>query len=251
MVLPFLASKPGTRKQPRRVSSQQPPRDQKLHHINAPQRMWFCRPIPSGGFSNQRTPRSAGLCLPPLVGRPVFTGPLGTVRTRYTITLEVVNPCAPRRLHARHEDERIRSVANLSFMASPHSTLDGTIGFITDLRLPSVVATVDSALRVWAWLRQARATECRGAVGPSCRGGSSGQPECALPEPGTRARRYPEVRNRNRCSCVFNSDGFRRTVSGLRPTSLVLAVSRKFRGWSRTTRGRGLFVGRTGDGVGR
>jgi hypothetical protein len=57
----FLIEEGRHEKQSRRVSSQQPPRDQELHHINAPQRMWFCRPIPSGDASNQRTPRSAGL----------------------------------------------------------------------------------------------------------------------------------------------------------------------------------------------
>jgi len=115
----------------------------------------------------------------------------------------------------------------------------------------AVIANVESALRVQALLLQRCTTECRGAFGPSCRGGSSRKLECALPDPGSRARRYPEVRNRNRCSCVFNSDGFRRTTSGLRSAGLVQAVSRKFRGWSRTARGRGLFVGRTGDAVGR
>ena len=129
--------------------------------------------------------------------------------------------------------------------------LSGTIGFIADLRMPAVVANVESALRVQALLLQNCITECRGAVGPSCRGGNSRELECALPDPGTRTRRCPEVRNRNRCSCVFNSDGFRRTTSGLRSAGLVQAVSRKFRGWSRTARGRGLFVGRTGDAVGR
>lgn len=129
--------------------------------------------------------------------------------------------------------------------------LYGTIGFITDLRLHAVIANVESALRVQALLAQSCIPECRGAVGPSCRGGSSRKLECARPDLGTRARQCPEVRNRNRCSCVFNSDGFRRTASGLGLAGLVLAVSRKFRDWSRTARGRGLFVGRTGDGVGR
>ncbi len=73
----------------------------------------------------------------------------------------------------RSADECCRTVAWRSFMICPHSPLSGTIGFITDLRLPAVIANVDSALRVWALFLQACTTECRGAVGPSCRGGSS------------------------------------------------------------------------------
>ena len=94
-------------------------------------------------------------------------------------------------------------------MTWSHSMLSGTFVFIVDLRMFATVATLGSALRVSALLLQYCTTECRGAVGPSCRGGSSRKLGCALPDPGTRARIYPEVRNRNRCSCVFNSDGFR------------------------------------------
>jgi hypothetical protein len=78
----------------------------------------------------------------------VFTGPLGTVRTLYTITLRFVNPFRRMALLALSLDEWIRTVAGHSFMSWSHSMLSGTIGFITDLRMHAVIANVESALRV-------------------------------------------------------------------------------------------------------
>ncbi len=78
----------------------------------------------------------------------MFTGPLGTVRTLYTITWLSVNPLAARVLCLFPNDESPSTVANPSFMAWSHSTPSGTIGNITDLRVHAVVGNVDSALRM-------------------------------------------------------------------------------------------------------
>lgn len=86
------------------------------------------------------------------MGRPEFTGPLGTVRTLYTITARRVNPLSIS-IEWRMVDRKARrTVANRFVMTRPQSTLYGTIGFIADLRMQSVIANVDSALRMQALL---------------------------------------------------------------------------------------------------
>lgn len=58
--------------------------------------------------------------------------------------------------HLSLDNEYICTVASHSLLASTHSTLSGTIGFITDLRMHAVIANVDSALRVSALFLQGR-----------------------------------------------------------------------------------------------
>lgn len=174
-------------------------------------------------------------------GKTGFTGPLGTVRTLYTVMGGSVKPPPATRSDSLPGRDRTQCGkccqrdTKSPFIVWDHWPCTG---------FAFIFLTCYRRLGAKRGVAAAAAPHCgmSGAAGPSCREGRSGIPGCALPASGSRIRGDAGVRNRNRCSCVFIVDGFRRTTSAMRnggpgvrghPEVPGRAAHRKGRGWRR------------------
>lgn len=219
------------------------PRDWKLHHIDAPQRMWSCKPVPF-------TARLAGVPRDSLAfgyrfrwGDPLQPGPSGL----YVHSIRTPLPCQP--------PGDVRYWRVLPRRGFWHASLspDRTLGSTLHLPISMKLATLASVVR----------PSCPSSDGNTIRSAKDGRavlPRRSFQATGARSAGsgfpvpdFPEVRNRNRGSCVL--------PHGWAPSGRIIWEQGR-RAWCQRSPGgsgigrapfwgRGLFVGRTGDGVGR